>query len=622
MAIYDDINNVEPGLFDALEPNETAESSQETDERIAAILKREADKLGVWQIIPSGNLIQRAGAYYEQRETQIRKLLQQSGMTADAANTVLADYLGVLNGIFVFGANTQQMRQALKAIKPYDAFNIDRFGLYFGLLLNYSRFLLRRQEYDDTVKAADVTHETKLEYIAFGESIKPADAMAVKWLISTGYIEPSDFAGIDPAEMNNYFSCINIRAQLGEYSTYYTIARLALVATHDELAVIETPPYLTDPSINDFCEQVAKETAQGLNSEAEKFGIAITANTEQEQEQARRAANSWQDGANRQTAVLYDNYVKVLSKPVKISRNGAEIVERLPIKTYIDEFNKQPIRFGNISSYPAITEQAVIRAIDGVGLLPTYLQGRMITEDRRLVFHTNLSEFSQICGYADAGQADQRALLGALLLLRNLYIIVDRPYKSIEYKGIKGRKRRKRIGGPTAIQFVNIPEVGLTSGELIIEAYRESFLSLYRKTTDGKQIPNNTFIDLCDYNKLRSKAKGTSQYRFNTQIATKSHKSERALIYEIFGLEDMLSNAPTEDNKEAAKTYIRKHYAGFRKKMLGWFDEYLSDGIITEFNREQSKTDKKDYILTWKCPDPKGLIPPPLVPDEQKPDEQ
>ena len=128
---------------------------------------------------------------------------------------------------------------------------------------------------------------------------------------------------------------------------------------------------------------------------------------------------------------------------------------------------------------------------------------------------------------------------------------------------------------------------------------------------------------------MRGKVKGTAQYRFNIQIATKSHKNERQLIYEVFGLDDMLKQAEKTDieagnntEQKRVKTYIQNHYAGFKKKIAGWFDEYLKDGIITEFKREPSKTDNKDFVLSWKCPDPQGLIPPQLVQVEREPDEQ
>lgn len=639
MTHNDKINvEVEPTLFDGVEPQETAENTQGTAERetpewlakrVEEIGKRAAANEGVWQVIPTPALILRGETYYNQREKSIRELLEQSGMTADAVNTVLADYVGVLNGIFAFEATPTQMEQALKAVKPYVAFNIDRYGLYYGLLLKYWRFLLRLYHYTERVKSQDATEETKREYIETG--FNAIDAMAVKWLLAIGYVEPSDFAGIDPSEMRTFFSRINGFAQLGEYTTYYTIARLALVATPDEMADVEAPPYLnTETPITEFCEQVIQEADKHLNEQAEKFAAAA-ANTEQEQEQARQAGKSWQDGTNKQTIVIYENVAKVLAKPINVSPYKAEIVTTLPIKRYIKDFNEHPVRFGKIETYPTITEQSVIRAFDGVGLLPNYLRGKMIADGdgRRLEFRTNLSEFAEICGYQDAGQAEKLALLGGLLVLRNNYIIVDKPFRYYEYKDMKGRTRRKRSGGLTAFQLLNIPQIGLDTGELIIEAYIDFFNSSLRKGPDGKLIPNNTFIDQDTYNKLRGKVKGTAQYRFNIQIATKSHKNERQLIYEVFGLDDMLKQAEKTDieagnntEQKRVKTYIQNHYAGFKKKIAGWFDEYLKDGIITEFKREPSKTDNKDFVLSWKCPDPQGLIPPQLVQVEREPDEQ
>ena len=613
-----------PSLFDGVEPQETPEKGQGAQDqghtaddwadlmKLCEETREDFKRAGVWGLFPTETLLRRGQTYYNQRVDTIRETMAENGATPDVITAVCHDYAAVLFGSVKFEATPEQMQKALKALQPYEAFTIDRYALYFALLVNYSRFLLRFHDYTEAVKNENATEETKRAYLS---GFYPAmDARAVRWLLNIGYFQPADFAGFDPAEMNAFFTRIAQYSALGEYTLYYTVARLALLATVDEMGEIDPPPFLnTQTSITDFCEQVLRETAENLNAAAEKFAEAFTSATRAKQEQARQAGKNWHDDTNAPPVKIHENYGIVLSQPVNVSPNGSTITKTLPIKRYIDDYNEHPQRYSNVAVKGTVTEQSVQRVIEGANLLPQYLSGAMIRgAGGSLEFHTNLSEFAEICGYVDAGQAEQAALLGALLLLKNLYFVVDKPYKYHEYKDRKGRTRRKQVGGPTAMQFINVPVIGLETGELVIEVYPESL----------KGRP--TLITHRTFKQLQSQNKSTRQSRFNYQIATKSHKSERVLIDKVFGLEDMLKQAETDVERKRVKTYIQNHRAEFRAKMLGWFERYVEMGILTDFTREPSKTDKRDYVLTWHCPDPSKLDPPPFDPQEQEqePDEQ
>ena len=112
---------------------------------------------------------------------------------------------------------------------------------------------------------------------------------------------------------------------------------------------------------------------------------------------------------------------------------------------------------------------------------------------------------------------------------------------------------------------------------------------------------------------MRAEAKGLTQSRFNFQIATKSHKSERDLIDEVFGFADMLKFATTDELPKVTK-YVQGHRSRSRERVLSWFGDYVNAGLITNFKREPSKTDNRDFVLSWVCPDPTKLDPPPLDP--------
>lgn len=610
-----------PSLFDGLNPQETPVTGQETPTneataddwtsvlRLVEETRQDAERAGIWLLLPTETLLRRGEVYYNQRVERIRDTMAATGATSDVVNVVCLDYAGILSGQMKFRATPQQMQSALRALKPYEAFSIDRYGLYFALLLNYSRFLLRFHDYDVEVKGVFATEETKRKYI---DAFFPAmDARAVRWLLNIGYFQPSDFAGFDPAEMNAFFRRIAEFSALGEYTLYYTVARLALIATPDELVEVEAPPFLkTQTPISDFCEQVLQETVENLDRAAEKFAAAVTSDTPTEQAEARQAGTEWRDDTNRPTIKIHENYGIVLSRPVNVSPHGAEIVNTLPVQRYIDDFNAHPNKYTNVTIDANVTQMTVQKVFEGVNLLPQYLSRSMrVIDNGRFEFQTNISEFAEICGYVDANQEQKRALLGGLLLLSNLYFVVDKPKKYGERINAKGRKVKAITGGRSALRFLNVPEIGLDTGGLRIEVYPESL----------KGRP--TLITAEVYQQLRAEAKGLTQSRFNFQIATKSHKSERDLIDEVFGFADMLKYATAEDLPKVTK-YVQGHRSRERDRLLRWFDDYVKAGIITDFKRVPSKTDKRDFILSWTCPDPSKLDPPPFDPQADSIEEQ
>lgn len=588
-----------PTLFDGLTPQEQGDAGDPWAEILDLIdeIKQDADRAGIYVLVPTEALARRAEIYYKQNAEIIKKTLADGGATPGVIGVVCRDYINVLTGQFKFKATPEQMQSALMAITPADAFAIDRYGFYFALLTNYSRYLLRYRDYFDAVKGKAATDETKRAYLA--KHFSAMDARAVRWLLNIGELEPSDFAGFEPSVMSEFFARIGSWAALGEYVVYYFVAKTALLATPQELDEIEAPPIPSQTPVQQFAATVCSETVEALNGAAEKFAEAKRSEPSPQQAQAKRAAREWNNETNTESLIkIHQNYGIVLSRPVNISPNGEQVTQTFPVRRYIDDFTaRNPVYNG------LITEATVQKVVEGVNLLPQYFGNRMtVGEGGRFSFDTNISEFAEICGYVDANQQQKLGLLGALQMLDNLFFVVDKPKRFEERTTNRGRKKIVQVGGLVAMRFLVIRRVGLELGELFIEVYPESL----------KGRP--TFMTEQRYKALRAKAKGLTQSRFNAQISSKSHKSERDLIDEVFGLADMKQHAKPDDLPNVTR-YIQNHRSDFRKKVLGWFQDYVDAGILTTFSREPSKTDKRDFVLSWTCPDASKLDPPPYDPN-------
>lgn len=592
---------------------------EEWDElvEIAKQLKERANAVGIWIPTPPRDLIQRADTFFDQHVEALRDTMSKHNAAGDVIDAVCADYAASLLGVSMFQATPIQVQSALRAITPYEAFSIDRYGLYFGLLWNYSRFLLKLNEYRQAVKGDQATDDTRRNFLTKYYSLM--DARAVRWLIDSGVVEPGDFADFNPIEIYTYFKHIDELTNCANYVFYYTVARTALVATPEELADITPPDYT--PFFNPlepypaFAEQVVKDIISKLAEAAKKFAGAVTADTSTEREQARQAGKDWGKGTADVPIKIYENYANIMARPVEVSPHGERIERTLPVRRYISDYisnhknecvvnvvdpktgEKTPVEL-------TITDDTIQKVIEGLNLLPMYLAKSMTTDTTgRLIFHTNISEFSTICGYVDANEPQKKALFNALLIMNNLYFVINKPRKYETITTAKGKQIKKLTGGLYAVRFINLPEVGLQSGDLIIEMYPESLKG------------NPVFMTPEIFKRLRAEAKSLPQRRFNNQVATKSHKIERELIDEVFGYADKIKYASPEETAEVNRE-IQKHRNRAQKKLLGWFDDYIKAGIITDFKREPSKTQKRDYVLSWKCANPSKLTPQPVSPDD------
>ena len=588
-----------PSLWDGLSTDADPQAPQEQPENdtLKALneVRELAEKSGYYVALPNDAILTRAENYFNAYYSTVRDALINTGTTEETADVVVKDYARVLIGSGIPQANPQQMAEALKHLKPYKAYSIDRYGLYFAVMMNYARCLNRMYDYNEAVKGDTATVETRKRFI--GGFWTGAEARAITWLLSVGVMEPADFGGIDPAEVGEFLNTVKSWADLGDYVTYYFVAKYALLATPEELAEITRPPIQSATPIIEFADKAATEAKQRLDDTADKFADMFEAERKADQEraeaEARAARRDWENKVNAAPIPLHEVPNIICSRPVEISPRGKQLIEILPIQQYIDDFTRNEEN----AQYGLITPFTVQRVVEAINILPHFL--KQTNEDGQLLFHTTMNEFAELCGYIDANLEQQRALLGGLMLVSEKYFVVNRPYKVITKEYTNGRKKRITVGGPTATQLVHV-KIGIETGGLDIIIDPDAMR--------GKP----TLIQIHDYKALRAAAgKNLSRSRFNAQILSKGHKNVDDMLNEVFGYDEKLKLC--EGDAEAlkrAKRDIRQHKPRNRAKLFEWFNETQAAGIITYTYNEKTNT------VSWKRLDVPGTT------DTTEPDEQ
>jgi len=535
-------------------------------------LRQMVEDTGFYFALPNEALATRAETYYNNHIEQIRAVLDASGTAADVADVVTTDYANVLFGSRVPKATPDQMKTALKVFKPYKAYSIDRYGLYWALLLNYSRCLNMWGNYQYDVAGVTATPESKQEFINWFYSA--ADARAVLWLASIGELTPAAFAGVfETNVVNSFMDRVTEWGNLYEYSALYFIAKYALLATPQELDAITKPPIHSQTPVIDFAEQFAAEAQQRLGKTADKYGAAFEAEKTAEKEQAAEGANNWRDDANTQILQLHEVPNMICSMSVQISPNGPVIRDTMQIQQVIAGVTVANPGFG------LITPMTVQKVFEAVNLLPHYCTPQIIENDK-LQYNVSHSKFAEICGYQDASQPQKTALLGSLIMLNNLYIVINRPIRCIENTAKDGKKYKKKIGGRTAVQILNVPEFDKENITIIVTP----------KAFKGRP----TFITMADYKQLRDEAKGLSQSRFNYQLLSKGHKAENDLAKEVFGYDEKLQLAANDPEAlKRVKRSICNHKSRDINTIAKWFEDYKAKGIITY------KYNARTKVYTW-----------------------
>ena len=535
---------------------------------------------GIYSLLPTVPLLIRGKTFYNTNIGAVRDyLIQQTDkrgehLDADTIGAVIGDYARMFAGSFEFYATPEQMLHVLTCCSPQGAFMFDRYAFYFALLLGYTRRVRTVQRYNNIILTEEKngrTHETtravKLEFLAGPENMN--DARGVDWLISRGIFDATLFtSAATPATVSLFLDRVNTLAHLQDYALYYLIAKYCLSATPEELAEIPQPKVICTSeraykNAADWAEDYAKGVIEHLNKLAAKYADVITAEREQDAQQAReQAAQQSEIVADR--VRIPETFGLLLSRDVCGAVNG-NTNDILPIKAFIDDYMQRKKLTG------IITPRTVEKTIEGLNLLQK--EQRVTPVNGRYTFHTNISRFAELCGFYDANDEEKKGILAALGVLDGMYLAVWRP------KGI------------SAVNVLNIREIGLTGGakgDLVLDV-----------TTDAmKGRPQLIAWD--DFKALRQRAKGKAENHFRYQIFSKGHKEENALLNEVFGYDHKIAEAEklgTPEDLAAVRLNIKSHKPRDRKKLQMWFEDYQREGYI----KYSKKTNPKgETVYYWR----------------------
>jgi len=527
---------------------------------------------GKYTITPPPPLMEAATRYYTRNVETVQKALRDGGADEQTVTAVSEDYRRTLFGITPLRATPEQMRAALTAVLPMAAFNLDRYVFYLGVLRPYNLILSTLNSYTVLVKQQPDAGKRQQYFDKVFTDMVAVDAVAFGWLRDNGIIAVSDFAGLRQSAIARFLGSIDATAEIAEYCTYYCVCKFALNAPTELLREINPPYSLAENYLTRWgeeppymiAERVANDLAARFRDIAEKFNNVVRDAAAQKPvtEQARAVVR------------IPENFALILSRDIYMAE-GPKAQKILPISRYIQAYLEKRgtdlvyIITNTGEKGVEVTPRTVERAIEGVNLLQQIY--RVTPSGGFYRFKTNLSEFSELCGYTDANDEMKLQLLASLMVLNDLYLVVW------------------RSGGRSAVKVVNVPEFGI-SGKV------KGNVEIHVTTEAMRGRPQ--LVSLTDFFTLRRLAKGAAKNHFRYQILAKGQMEERALVSQVFGYEyklDELKDKP--DEYKAAREYIRKHRNTDIKNLQKWFDEYAQLGVI-EYTR--TKNTKGEYIYKWR----------------------
>ena len=484
-------------------------------------------------------------------------------------------------GVYDFNATREQMAhlRGLRSARPY---YIDKYGFYYAVLGGYMGVLRGLIDYDRITAPGDkyrgVSSQTDELRAYINGPTRTVEARAVSYLLRYGEFDAGRFAGVSgPGEVNGFLDRAAELAAVYDYTTYYGFCKYCLSATTEELNQIPAPrDRFGEQTPQQFAEQAAEAVRKMLARVGETFAEVLDAPTAE-------AAEAADEQAKREIIRVPETFAGVLSRDVYGStrrdqvRNERDI---LPIQAFIaDYMQRHPDATGTTT--PRIVE----KTIEGVNLLQR--KQRVIPLNGLYTFKTNISEFAELCGYTDANDDEKRAILLALSVLDGLYLAVWRPR------------------GLYAVNVLNVREIGVTGqarGELVIDVTTEAM----------KGRPQLLAFE--DFKRMRAAAKGRAENHFRYQVIAKGHKTENALLNEIFGYSNAIREAEQQgadaETLDALRRNQQKHKPRDRARLLRMFEREQAAGFLT-FRKYTNP--KGETVYSWKRTD---------AADTQEPDEQ
>jgi len=544
-------------------------------------IRNVAVQFGAYPLPLPFELVEPAKRYFDNNAPNIAQRMVENGATNETVNAVIEDYGRATVGVMP-SATIQQIDAALGVFSPVQAFMVDRYVLYFAVFNSYASILRFYRDYEKNVKQQPAPSQRQAWFETIREEIRPTDAVAFFWMQNHGQIVVSDFAGVEQPAIRRFLNMMEQKANVGRYLRYYAVAKFALMATPEQLAAITPPPQFGEPTeAIRYADEIMAEIQRDFDQKAAQVaGILVKATTgDTAPTEIAKEVKAAAIAINKTP----ENIALILSRDI-YTADGKDAKNILPISRYIEAYLAKRgtdavyITTNMGQTRVGVTPRTVEKAIEGVNLLQQLRRVRPSNGVFRL--ETNLSEFSELCGYTDANEEIKLQLLASLMVLNDLYLVV--------WEG-KGR---------SAVKVLTVPKIGLSGesrGRIIIDVTTEAMR--------GKP----QYVSMTDFDKLRKLAKGQAKNHFRYQILAKGQKDERQLVSEVFGYEyklDELKDKPDELAK--ARRYISTHRKDDTKKLRKWFDEYAETGFLS-FTREQNANG--DWIYKWQ-----RLKPP--TPDE------
>lgn len=598
--------------FEAMQRRERAEE-QWVFEQIQELreLREQLEGTGQYFLLPTVALTKRAEAYYTQYAEDITKLFANTGVDDETTRGILQDYIGTLTGLFNVKLPLSKQAELLGKIRPWRVFLTERYGLNL-LFFIYMNNVRAAREYIDYFKLAD-GHLTKVtahldengKIVEEREQIEmtveeqkrdflntkinriksgtvPMYAAGYRWINNNkadesgelfSIVEPSDFSGIEPELVNQYYAYVDGYSGVDYYVSYYYIAKYALKATPEELKEIDFPPLFKDfESASEYAERVGAILYRNAQSTAEKVERLLAAETVEETEKAKQELT--EPSEPQGTIRVPETFALLGSRDVWASVDGTPKMTQgiLPIKAFITDYMTR----NHLTEQ--VTPRTVEKVIEGVNLLQNLYNVKPV--GGQYTFETNISEFAELIGYKDANQEQKLEIMRALQVLDGLYLAVW------------------RSNGLEALRVFTIQRIGLT-GELA----GKLTLNVYADVMKGR--PN--LISYRDFNDMRKNAKGQAEHHFRNQIIAKGQKEENALLNEVFGyetlLEEIAQSGGTAEDIAKAKRNIEKHKSRDKRRLAKWFEEYKQRGWLVWYT--YTRNPKGEYIYKWR----RGNIP-------------
>ena len=547
--------------------------------KLSRRLSEVAARLGTFYLAVSKELLEAGEQFYNLHVEALKNALRDGGADADTIAAVAVDYAAALCGMTI-QATPAQMKAALNACKPITAYKLDKYGAFLGLFCVYSRRLNALTEYTKKVKEQPDAGERALYFVSEVSvgAFTDLRAAALYWLQNIGYITADDFAGVDQGTIRQFLTYVDMYGTNGEYLQYAYIAKCALRATPEQLR--ELPP----PRLFDYAKVSPAQSALNYaDIVGEEIDLYLQRVAEQIEAAARRGsvdAPPMQNGTIEVTNPLKmgeriafsEDYALILSRPLYASVTGANAREILPISAFIADYathNPDAMK---------VTPGVLEKTVEAVNLLQQLK--RTAPANGIYTLKTNLTEFSELYGYADANEQQKQEILTALHVLHNLYIVVWKPT------------------GRVAVQLFGLQQYGLAGGT----GERELILNVFASGFRGRP----QFWNAQQYALIRKNEKGAAMRHFRHQIGSKHHEKEEDLLWQIFGYKEIREEVgKTNDAAQiaAANEYIRKHKSRDKKRLRGWFDDWTEQGYITYSVRANKKG---EIIYSWKrlpaCP--------------------